>query len=110
VVHNLVHEKLKADKKVARQKKQRARASAETSKELAQKLTSVFKEVKAIKKFKRVRYWCEDETRLGLRTSEKKVDIQGVKPGSLQFSEKILCMVSWNLKVETTFSQFSLRH
>jgi len=64
VVHNLVHEKLKADKKVARQKQQETEPGAVENfkKELAQKLISVFKEVKAIKKFKRVRYWCEDET------------------------------------------------
>jgi len=64
VVHNLVHEKLKADKKVARPKAgARARRSRKLKKELAQKLTSVFKEVKKqSKKFKRVRYWCEDET------------------------------------------------
>jgi len=48
VVHNLVHEKLKADKKV--ETKSSEQEPQKTSKELAQKLTSVFKEVKAIKK------------------------------------------------------------
>jgi len=47
VVHNLVHEKLKADKESPWDQKQRAEPGAvKTSKELAQKLTSVFKEVK----------------------------------------------------------------
>jgi len=52
VVHNLVHEK--ADKKVARPKAARARArrSENFKKELAQKLTSVFKVKKQSKKFK----------------------------------------------------------
>jgi len=41
--------------------------------------------------------------------AEKKVDIQGVKPvGSLQFSrENIMCMVSWNLKVDNFFREIS---
>jgi len=47
MVHNLVHEKLKADKKVARPKKSsKSQGSRNFKKELAQKLTSVFKEVK----------------------------------------------------------------
>jgi len=56
VVHNLVHEKLKADKKVAQE--QEPGAVENFKKELAQKI-SVFKEEK--QSFKRVRYWCEDE-------------------------------------------------
>jgi len=59
VVHNLVHEKL--TRKSLETKSSEGRVE-NFKKELAQKLTSVFKEVKAIKKFKRVRYWCEDET------------------------------------------------
>jgi len=43
----IIHEKLKADKKVARPKaRARARAVENFKKELAQKLTSVFKEEK----------------------------------------------------------------
>jgi len=50
VVHNLVHEKLKADKKVARPKSSEQASAVENfKKELAQKLISVFKEVKKIK-------------------------------------------------------------
>jgi len=73
VVHNLVHEKLKADKKVARPKssEQEPGAVENFKKELAQKLTSVFKEVKSNQKSLRERYWCEDET-LGLRTLQRR--------------------------------------
>jgi len=95
VVHK-VHEKLKADKKVARPKK-RARASAVENfkKELAQKLTSVFKEEKQSKSLRE----CDIGVKMkpaGIENcAEKKVDIQGVKPvGSLQFSrENIMCGV-----------------
>jgi len=53
VVHNLVHEKLKADKSVETKSSEQSKLQ----KNWLKKLTSVFKEVKAIKKFKRVRYW-----------------------------------------------------
>ncbi|MDV2994418.1 MAG: IS630 family transposase ISMae27 [Chroococcidiopsis sp. SAG 2025] len=90
VVHNLVHDKLKADLKVARSKssEQEPKAVENFKKELPQKITSVIKEVqKQSKKFKRVRYWCEDETRLGLRTIQRRrLTLRGVKPvGSFQF-------------------------
>jgi transposase len=90
VVHNLVHDKLKADLKVARPKSNEQEPGAvETfKKELNQKITSVVEEVKKqSKKFKKIRYWCEDETRLGLRTVQRrKLTSRGVKPvGSLQF-------------------------
>jgi len=57
-------------------------------KELPAKLNSAYREVeKQQKKFKIVRYWCEDETRLGLKTVQRrKLTLRGVKPtGVLQF-------------------------
>lgn len=90
VVHNLVHDKLKASLKVARPKSslQEPGAVEDFKKELAQKLISVIEEVeKQSKKFKKLRYWCEDETRLGLRTVQRrKLTSRGVKPiGNFQF-------------------------
>lgn len=90
VVHNLVHNKLKASLKVARPKSndQEPDAIESFKKQLPDTLDAVIKEVKQqSKKFKRVRYWCEDETRLGLRTVQRrKLTSRGVKPvGSLQF-------------------------
>ncbi|MGL5922222.1 hypothetical protein [Chroococcidiopsis sp.] len=90
VVHNLVHDKLKADLKVARPKssEQEPEAVENFKKELPQKLQNVIQEAKKqSKKFDKVRYWCEDETRLGLKTVQRrKLTLRGVKPrGSLQF-------------------------
>jgi transposase len=89
VVHNLVHDKLKAKLKVARPQSndQEPLAVENFKKDLSTKLKSVMKEAKAqSKKFKRVRYWCQDETRLGLRTIQRrKLTLTGVKPlGVLQ--------------------------
>jgi len=69
VVHNLVHEKLKADKKVARPKAA-SKSQVENFKRTGS-LTSVFKEVKSNQKSLRE---CdsEDETRLGLRTVQRR--------------------------------------
>lgn len=84
VVHNLVHEQLKAELKVARPKssEQEAGAVENFKKELAHKLDLVMKEIKTqSKKFNQVRYWCEDETRLGLMTVQRrKLTSRGVKP------------------------------
>ncbi|WP_241994471.1 IS630 family transposase [Chroococcidiopsis cubana] len=90
VVHNLVHDKLKADLKVARPKSSEQEPGVVESfkKELPQKLLSVIEEAeKQSKKFKSVRYWCEDETRLGWKTVQRrKLTSRGVKPiGTLQF-------------------------
>lgn len=90
VVHNLVHDKLKADLKVARPKssEQEPGTVENFKKELSQKLLSLIEEAEEqSKKFKEVRYWCEDETRLGLKTIQRrKLTSRGVKPiGSLQF-------------------------
>lgn len=89
VVHNLVHDKLKVKLKVARphSDEQEPAAVENFKKDLHKKLKLVMKEVKAqAKKFKRVRYWCQDETRLGLRTIQRrKLTLRGVKPlGILQ--------------------------
>jgi len=90
VVHNLVHDKLKADLKVARPKssEQEPGVVASFKKELPQKLQSVIEEVEEqSKKFNKVRYWCEDGTRLGWPTvRRRKLTARGVKPiGNLQF-------------------------
>jgi hypothetical protein len=76
VVHNLIHDKLKASLKVARSKsnEQEPDAVKNFKKELPKKLNSVVKEAhQQSKKFKRVRFWCEDETRLGLRTIRRRL-------------------------------------
>lgn len=90
VVHNLVHDKLKASLKVARPKsnEQEPDAIENFKKQLPDALNTVIKEVfKQPKKFKRIRKECEDETRMGLRTIQRrKLTSKGVKPiGSLQF-------------------------
>jgi len=88
VVHNLVHEKLKADKKVARPKssEQEPGAVENFKKELAQKLISVFKEVK-----KQSLRECDIGVKMkpaGIENFQRrKLTSRGVKPvGSLQFS------------------------
>lgn len=76
VVHNLVHDKLKASLKVARSKsnEQEPGAVENFKSELPQHLISALEEAQQHpKKFKRVRFWCEDETRLGLRTIQKRL-------------------------------------
>ena len=93
VVHNLVHDKLKASLKVARPKSndQEPDAIETFKKQLPDVLDGVIKEVKQQpKKFKRIRYWCEDETRLGLKTIQRrKLTSKGVKPvGSFQFRQE----------------------
>ena len=84
MVHNLVHDKLKVKLKVARphSDEQEPAAVENFKRELSKKLRSVIKEAKAQpKKFKTVRYWCQDETRLGLRTvRRRKLTLRGVKP------------------------------
>lgn len=89
VVHNLVYDKLKAKLKVARPQSDDQEPSAVENfkKELSAKLENAMKEAKnQQKKFDRVRYWCEDETRIGLWTVQRrKLTLRGVKPvGTLQ--------------------------
>ncbi|MBV8887000.1 MAG: IS630 family transposase [Chroococcidiopsidaceae cyanobacterium CP_BM_RX_35] len=90
VVHNLVHDKLKVKLKVARTQSddQEPKAVENFKKALSAKVKSACGKAETQqKKFKVVPYWCEDETRLGLRTVQRrKLTLRGVKPtGDLQF-------------------------
>lgn len=84
VVHNLVHHKLKASLKVARSKsnEQEPGAVENFKKELPQKLSVLLEEAQQhSKKFKKVRFWCETEDRLGLKTIPRRLlTAQGIKP------------------------------
>lgn len=84
VVHNLVHDKLKACLKVARSKsnEQEPDVVENFKNELPSQLISIVKSAhQQSKKFKRVRFWCEDETRLGLRTIRRRLlTAKGIKP------------------------------
>lgn len=76
VVHNLIPDKLKASLKVASSKsnEQEPGAVENFKKELPQKLSSLLEEaIQRSKKFKKVRFWCEDETRLGLKTIRRRL-------------------------------------
>lgn len=46
--------------------------------------------------FDSIRYWCQDETRLGLKTLEKrKITLQGVKPLGLVEWERQASLFVW---------------
>lgn len=84
VVHNLVHDKLQANLKVPRPKSNRQGPGAveQFKKTLPEQLKAVVEEVKdTAKKFRSIRFWCEDESRFGLKTIERLViTLRGVKP------------------------------
>jgi len=93
VVHNLVHSKLKAKLKVPRPRSQSQDPSAiETFKKNLPRLLEIMISLaaKRLDKFDNIRFWCEEETRLGLKTIEKRLlTLRGVKPkGTVQWSVK----------------------
>ncbi|XHX81323.1 MAG: hypothetical protein RBJ76_09460 [Stenomitos frigidus ULC029] len=58
-----------------------------------------------------VRFFCQDETRLGLKTiSGRKITVKGIKPkGKVQWQFKVpICMGWWNRARASTSSMSSL--
>ncbi|MGI2909677.1 IS630 family transposase [Tolypothrix sp. VBCCA 56010] len=114
VVHNLVHDKLKAKLKVARPRsyKQDPDEVKNFKKKLPSTLQSLINQrLKQSKQFSIIRYWCQDETHLGLKTIERrKLTIRGVKPvGCLQWSRSAYYLygVLEPLTGASFFSEFS---
>lgn len=71
VVHHLLHDKLKANLKVPRpvSVKQGEGAIDAFKKKLPQQLKALEEKVRQVyKSWERLRYWCQDETRMGLHT------------------------------------------
>lgn len=83
-VHRLVNQELKAKLKVVRpkNKKQLPGEVEEFKSTLTIKLKSLLdKGCELIDNYKKVSFWCSDETRLGLHTIQrKKITLKGVKP------------------------------
>ena len=91
VVHHLVHDKLKASLKVARplSVKQGAGTIEAFKKKLPQQLKTLVDRVRNIyKSSQTLRYWCQDETRMGLHTMRGRLlTLKGVKPqGKVQWN------------------------
>lgn len=84
VVHKLVRYRLKAKLKVPRpvHAKQKEGVVKEFKKKLPQELEAIVKErEEEIKKYQGVRYWCSDESRMGLITLwARKLTGKGVQP------------------------------
>jgi hypothetical protein len=56
---------------------------------------------------KQVRYWCEDESRLGLKTiTSRTITLKGVKPQGIvvAYEKTFICMVLLNQQQETVSS------
>lgn len=95
VVHHLVHDKLKAKLKVPRPVsiKQPEGAIEAFKKKLPQRLESVIEKVRQVyKAWQRLRYWCQDESRMGLHTMRGRLlTLKGVKPkGKVQWNFQAL--------------------
>ena len=89
-LYHLVKYKLKAKLKVPR--RSAARKNEEEAEGFKKKLPLLLKTVEWLEKMERkenrkIRYWCQDETRLGLKTIERKrITAHGVKPiGKVQW-------------------------
>lgn len=84
VVHNLVHDKLQAKLKVPRPRsiRQEPGAVEQFKQTLPEQLKAVIEGVgDTAKKFRSIRFWCEDESRFGLKTIERLViTLRGIKP------------------------------
>jgi transposase len=84
VVHKLVRYQLKSKLKVPRPVniKQVTGAVEEFKKNLSSSLTQILKPLEnLIKNYRKVRYWCQDESRIGLITMKgRKITCQGVQP------------------------------
>lgn len=95
VVHHLVHDKLKANLKVPRpvSVKQAEGEIEDFKKKLPQKLKALVEKVKKVyKSWLKLRYWCQDESRMGLHTMRGKLlTLKGVKPkGKVQWAFQAL--------------------
>jgi transposase len=93
VVHDTVHYKMKAKLKVPRPVniKKEEKAEEEFKKKLSKYLELIQKYlIEAKDKTKKIRYWCGDESRLGLKTVEgRAITLKGVKPvGTTQFKRE----------------------
>jgi len=84
VVYYLVHDVLKAKLKVARPKSEKQDPSAQEKfkKKLAEIIENLISAgVTGLNRIESIRYWCQDETRLGLKTiGGRKLTAPGVKP------------------------------
>lgn len=95
VVHHLVHDKLKAKLKVPRpvSVKQPEGAIEAFKKKLPQLMEALIEKVKQVyQSGQRLRYWCQDETRIGLHTMRGRLlTLKGVKPkGKVQWNFQAL--------------------
>jgi transposase len=95
VVHHLVHDKLKAKLKVPRpvSVKQMEGAIEAFKKKLPQQLEALIEKVRQVyKSWQRLRYWCQDESRMGLHTMRGRLlTLKGVKPkGKVQWDFQAL--------------------
>ena len=95
VVHHLVHDKLKAKLKVPRpvSVKQMEGAIEAFKKKLPQQLETLVEKVKQVyKSWSKLRYWCQDESRMGLHTMRGRLlTLKGVKPkGKVQWDFQAL--------------------
>lgn len=95
VVHKTVRYRLKSKLKVPRpvSVKQPDGATEDFKKKLPQLLKAIVEKFKDISQLgQRVRYWCEDETRMGLHTlGGRLLTLKGVKPrGQVQWKFKAL--------------------
>lgn len=82
-IYRVVRQELRAKMKVARpqSKQQKPGAIEEWIEQLAKRVEMLKELAFQVNKLKNVRYWCQDETRLGLKTIErKKLTLQGIKP------------------------------
>ncbi len=95
VVHHLVHHKLKAKLKVPRpvSVKQMEGAIEAFKKKLPQQLEVLIAKVRQVyKSWQRLRYWCQDESRMRLHTMRGRLlTLKGVKPkGKVQWDFQAL--------------------
>ena len=95
VVHHLVHDQLKAKLKVPRpvSVKQAEAAIEDFKKKLPQQLESLVEKVRQVyKSWQKLRYWCQDESRMGLHTMRGRLlTLKGVKPkGKVQWDFQAL--------------------
>ena len=95
VVHHLVHKKLKANLKVPRPVsiKQTEGAIDTFKKKLPQQLEAVVQKVRQVYKYwGKLRYWCQDESRMGLHTMRGRLlTLKGIKPkGKVQWNFQAL--------------------
>ena len=95
VVHHLVHNKLKANLKVPRpvSVKQPLGVIDAFKKKLPQQLEALVQKVRQVyKSWERLRYWCQDESRIGLHTMRGRLlTLKGVKPkGKMQWDFQAL--------------------